>query len=143
MFVFSQPPLLSGFKQRSSFNPSSPFGEAGVDAVSSTAGVCSVVLGTGRYRERARAQKWCIDSGVRDVRCSTNAKVFPSKLDEARVLNSCIHSGTRDVLDVTVAKGDVLSSKLDEASAVVVRAQPSCAGLSSLGWLDKGWQAFC
>ena len=131
---------MSGFKQRSNFNPSSPSGEAGVDAASPTAGVCGVVLGTGRYRERAGAQKWCIDYGVCGVRCSTNAKgeVFPSNLDDTRVLNSCLGSGTGDVLDVPVAKCDVLSSQLDEASAVVVRAQPSCAGPSSArGGLPK------
>ena len=106
-----------------------PFWKAGVDAASPTAGVCCVVPGTRRYRERALSQKWYIASGVCEV---TNVKggVFPSKLDETRVLNSCIGSGTGDVLEVTV--GDVLSSKLDEASAVVVRAQPSCAALRSL-----------
>ena len=102
--------FLSGFKQLS---------EASVDAASPAAGVCSVVLDTGRYQERARAQKWCIDSGICEVSCSV--EVCPAKLEEPRV---------GDVLDVTVANGDALFSKLDD--------EPLCAGLSSLrGGLTK------
>ena len=87
-----------------------------MDAASPTARVCGVVPDTRRYRERARAQK-CIDSGICEVRCSVNSKgeVFPAKLEEPRV---------GDVLDVTVANGDALSSKLDD--------EPLCAGRSSL-----------
>ena len=68
---------------------------------------------------------------------------FPSKLEEPRVY-SCNGSGTGDLLDVTVANGDTLSSKLDDASAVVVRAQPLCTGLSSLsGGLTKVGRSSC
>ena len=60
------------------------------------------------------------------MRCIMHSKgeLFPSKLEEPRVY-SCTGSGTGDVLDVTVANGDALPSALDDASAVVFRAQPS------------------